>query len=72
MANVRVTKEEMEDFMNEATPDKSVTKAKLKIINEDYPKVQERVKQLEERLALESIDAGKFRMMRDQLILPDP
>lgn len=70
MANLRVTKEEMEDFMNPATPDKSVIKAKLKIINDDYPKVQERVKQLETRLEKESIDAGKFRLIRDELKWP--
>jgi len=72
MANLHVTKEEMEDFMDPATSDKSVIKAKLKVINDDYPKVQERVKILEDRLVLESADAGKFRMLRDQLILPDP
>ncbi len=71
MANLRVTKEEMEDFMDPTTPDKSVTKAKLKVINDDYPKVQERVKILEERLQVESSDAGKFRMLRDQLLLPE-
>lgn len=72
MANLKVSKEEMADFMNPEKATTSTIKIKLKLMNEDYAKKSERVNQLEDEVAKLSEDAGAFREMKRTLRWPDP